>query len=416
MIPAPVNPRRAPVLALLLAAAAPAQILPSPGDWIIGDSSSESGGIFSVSPANGAVLTLAVARPTGFFNWVAMGANNADLAAVRALPGRFAFVPPAGGIAWGVSLAGVANGFDLDQDGSWLTVTSAADAVWRVSADGTTATFLLAAPPGLDGVCVDQDTGDAILAIFAPWPNGALLRLSRATGALTTIASGLGRVSAVDHCAQDGTFYLSRHDSGEVLNVSPGGSVTTVHVGWPAGVRSASCLKVVDETGELLVGGLVSSLPGRVALLSRTGLVLAFQDLPLYLHPTGVELYGSRKVSGLGTFAAGRPYTVSFSFPRSAGRPYVAALSTGLRPGLALPDGRTINLAPDALLARSLGGLPGITTGFAGILDAGGRAAGTITPPAGFPAGVRLFVSAVALNPAFPGGLDTANTLGATTR
>jgi hypothetical protein len=29
---------------------------------------------------------------------------------------------------------------------------------------------------------------------------------------------------------------------------------------------------------------------------------------------------------------------------------------------------------------------------------------------------VRLFVSAVALNPAFPGGLDTANTLGATTR
>ena len=76
---------------------------------------------------------------------------------------------------------------------------------------------------------------------------------------------------------------------------------------------------------------------------------------------------------------------------------------------------RVINLAPDALFARSLGGVPGMTTGFSGTLDATGRARGTITLPAGFRPGVRLFVSAVAVNSALLGGLDSGNSIGATT-
>jgi hypothetical protein len=92
----------------------------------------------------------------------------------------------------------------------------------------------------------------------------------------------------------------------------------------------------------------------------------------------------------------------------------VAALSLGLRPGIGLSDGRTVHLAVDPLLLLSLGGLPGITTGFAGVLDAAGRAAGTITLPPGFPPGVRIFVSAVAVNPALSLGLDTGSSVGFT--
>jgi hypothetical protein len=66
------------------------------------------------------------------------------------------------------------------------------------------------------------------------------------------------------------------------------------------------------------------------------------------------------------------------------------------------------------LLRTSIRGLPGITTGFAGVLDGQGCATGTITLPVGFPAGVRFFVSAVAVGPGAPGGLDTGNTLGLT--
>jgi hypothetical protein len=96
----------------------------------------------------------------------------------------------------------------------------------------------------------------------------------------------------------------------------------------------------------------------------------------------------------------------------------VAALSTGLRPGFALGDGtgRTVHLdVTSPLFPISIGGLPGVTTGFTGVLDASGQATGSILIPAGFPAGVRLFVSAVALHPGLPSGLDTANSWGVTT-
>jgi hypothetical protein len=62
------------------------------------------------------------------------------------------------------------------------------------------------------------------------------------------------------------------------------------------------------------------------------------------------------------------------------------------------------------LFLATLGGLPGITTGFAGALDAAGRAAATVLIPPGLPPDLRFFVSGVAVNPAAPSGLDVGNT------
>jgi len=84
-------------------------------------------------------------------------------------------------------------------------------------------------------------------------------------------------------------------------------------------------------------------------------------------------------------------------------------MSLSLRPGIALGDGRVLNLAVDPLFVLSLGGIPGLTTGFSGALDATGAAAGTIALPPGFPPGVRVHVSAVAVNQALPAGLDMGN-------
>jgi hypothetical protein len=104
---------------------------------------------------------------------------------------------------------------------------------------------------------------------------------------------------------------------------------------------------------------------------------------------------------------------VQFSFPHLPGAFYLAMMSLALRPGIALPGGLVLNLAPDALLLASIGGIPGITTGFAGALDGSGRATGSITLPPGFPPGIRIFVSAVA-SQTFPTNLDPANPIGLT--
>jgi hypothetical protein len=91
-------------------------------------------------------------------------------------------------------------------------------------------------------------------------------------------------------------------------------------------------------------------------------------------------------------------------------------MSTGLRPGIALPDGRTVNLDfTSPLFLLSIGGLPGVNTGFSGTLSPLGTATGTIAIPNGVPPGIRIFTSAVAVNVGFPSGLDTANTWGFTT-
>lgn len=166
-----------------------------------------------------------------------------------------------------------------------------------------------------------------------------------------------------------------------------------------------------DATGNLLV----CNTSGTVLLMTPAGVVLTTRAYAGGHNISGVDLYGSRRVPGSGPVMGGAPYTVDFSFPGLPGASYTAAMSLAQRPGIALPDGRVINLAIDLLLLISIGGIPGITTGFAGALDAQARATGTITLPTGFPAGIRFFVSAVALNPGPPGGLETANTLGLTT-
>jgi hypothetical protein len=219
----------------------------------------------------------------------------------------------------------------------------------------------------------------------------------------------------VDHCQRDGSFYCTRFNGPEVLEVTPSGVVISVSGG---AIYGANAVKVEDETGNLVVAGLAApgALPAKLGYVTRTGAVLTSHVIssPADLNPTGIEIKESRKVSGFGLARAGSTYFVNFAFPASPGSSYVAAMSTGLRPGFPLGDGRVINLAVDLLFVLSVGGIPGITTGFTGVLDGTGRATGTITLPPGFPPGIRFYVSALVVNPAAPLGIDSGNSLGVT--
>jgi len=389
--------------------AMPTECLMPPGSWIIGDLSASVGGILRVDPASGALTTVVAGRPATFFNWVILGGDNRSLLGNASTPLFHLLNVTLSGALTTVGAIGAApspNGADLDQDGSIVASTSAANGLHRV-VPGVSVP-IVTTPATLNNVCIDQDTGDYVLGIFSA---GQLLRVNRLTSAISTIAVGLGSVSGVDFEPQTGTFVVSTFTGPVVRRVTPAGVISPVSA-TPAG---ANAVKVDDETGNLLVGGGIT-----LTNMTPAGVVLTSHALvgPAGLSISATEIAGSRKVSGSGPALPGSAYSYNFSFPASPGAGYVAAASTGLRPGIPLGDGtgRVINLdVTSPLLPLSIGGIPGLTTGFSGVLSTTGGATGTLLIPLGFPPGIRVFVSAVALNGSMPTGLDTANTWAFTT-
>jgi hypothetical protein len=338
--------------------------------------------------------------------------NNADLVTARSIttsPSPILVVSPLGVIATVATSSASVTAIDVDQDGRSLIAAGyqPGGGIYYIGAlDLSTGviTSLASFANAPNGFTLDHDTGDYLPVLFT---EGSVLRVNRVTLAVTTLVTALGSLSGAEFEPRTGDFVVTRFSpSPGVIRVSATGVVTPI----ATITGSANSVKVDDATGNLLV----SNTSGSVFLLTPAGVVLTTRTYAGGHNISGVELYGSRKVSGSGPVTGGAPYTVDFSFPGLPGATYVAAMSLAQRPGIALPDGRVINIAIDPLLLISIGGIPGITTGFAGALDGQARASGTITLPVGFPAGVRFFVSAVAVNPGSPGGIETANTLGLT--
>ncbi len=104
-------------------------------------------------------------------------------------------------------------------------------------------------------------------------------------------------------------------------------------------------------------------------------------------------------------------WTILLSCPRSPGRPYMLAASlSGVRPGVALPDGRRINLRIDEATRLTLGNLaPAIFNPGPLVLNASGEARGTLDltslspPPGGF--GVPLWIALAVLDANAPSGI-----------
>lgn len=121
------------------------------------------------------------------------------------------------------------------------------------------------------------------------------------------------------------------------------------------------------------------------------------------------EIYSSRFTGLLGLGVAGpmSTKTLRFSDPASPGMPYLAACALGSTPGIPI-DTRIVPLNADPLLSVTIGGLPPLMTGFVGVLDADGIAAGGITFP-GLPhlVGFRFVVAGLVLDPVAPSGIRT---------
>jgi hypothetical protein len=379
----------------LLALPAAAQV--GEGDWVVASLGDNQPGLHAFNRTL-QTWTVVAANPLFRPAGVAMALDNASLVVpnvatytLDAVSASGSFLPP---VAQLTTLSGQAV---PDQDGTYAVAQDYG--LFRVD-PLTSVETLLWAPIGviyeqIRDVCVDLDTGDFIVASVGPFSVGSLIRVSRDGASYSTLATGLGDVRDVDHCTVTGEFYVANGAASDsVLRVSRFGTVSSLGSSVPVGTKA---LRVDPATGRIVAVG-----PLAIALLTTEGILLASYPTPFYLdEPSGIEIFGSHTITGIGPATGGTDYEFQIAFPNAAGHVYLAALSDGLRPGFPFLDGtgRILSLADTPLVWQTIGGIPGLLDGFVGVLDGGGFGTAVVRLPVGMPAGSRYFVGVIALPP-----------------
>jgi hypothetical protein len=392
--------------------AAPLAAQVGTGDWVVLDSSSVHAirGVYRVIPATGAATPIVLNNELRGLD-LAPDNRNLILNRFSLFPAALLRMTPQGVTTTLVTYPSntLGSGMALDQDGTWVVATN--PGLLRVDPSTGTTTLLASTFGSLNDVTIDQDTGDyfAVHWIGMLAGQGTVFRFHRRTNAVTTITTALGFPNSIDFEPRTGQFIVPALPSFDITNppslrrISRNGVRTTIHATFP---QVATAVVVDPETGNYLAGGRTD-----LGLVSPAGLVLTSH--PMGIASESVALYGSAKITGSGPATPGSTYTYRLNFPDSPGRAYVCAMSFGLRPGIALADGtgRVINLDPTSpLFVVSLGGIPAITGGYTGVLDAQGNATATIAIQPGTPPDIRWHFSAVVLDPSAPSGIVTSNT------
>lgn len=391
----------------VLAHAAAAQ--PTLGDVVV---TSHTGNYVGYLDRTTGMLTTLAVLPSDPIP-VMMAANNRDVLAVgRAAPGNIWSVDPSGTLTTvaqaSASGQGGTVGADWLQDGSVITAHSQFGVQgWLRSVSLQTNTYTTLFNPQISHmrhVAVDGDTGEALVPRWAT--GGNLLRMDIGTLTFVTVATGINSGSSTDSVPASGNYVVADETSfGNVKIVAPtGGVVRTINTG------STRAVVVDDVTGNFFCAMNSSGTnANRIIEVDAAGNTVNTWGPFGTDGFAGIVMYGSRTVHGQGPATPGTSYAVTFSFPGLAGSAYVGALSLSQRPGITLPGG-TVHLALDSLFLASVQGL--FVTGFQGVLNANGQAAGAINLPSFLPPGVRFYCAAVAVA---GGNIFTGNTIGITT-
>lgn len=394
--------RLAPTLlaASLLAGALSAQ--PQTGDYIVA-THTNTGRILRVA-TGGSTQTLA-SMPVGTnVQAVAMDAFNQSVVAVTesSTLDHFVLMTQTGSTSTIVQFPGnrVTSGIEIDQDGNF--VVSRFDTIFKVNVPQRTLTTVASGlPTVVNAITMDNDTGDYIVGTTA----GRLLRVDQITGQVSTIGTGLGSITGLDHDPRTGNFAVMVVGVLKIVNRS-GSVVSSVQT------STGQAVKIDDEFGHYHCAGFQA-----IEVFDRNLSRIDSIAFPTTLNLGSIEIYGSRKVSGIGSGQRGSIYTMRLKFLRTTSGSFGCGLSlAGLRPGLRLA-GRVINIAPDPLFFLSASNqLDGFfTQNFVGLLTAG-RAAASFTIPPYLPVGSTVYAAANAVNTSLPGNLDFGNTIAVSVR
>ncbi|MBN2195768.1 MAG: hypothetical protein JW751_23320 [Polyangiaceae bacterium] len=232
----------------------------------------------------------------------------------------------------------------------------------------------------LHGPCWNGTTGGYVSCSYgAPGnPIGVIEFFDRA-GVRTRTIGGMEYITDYVWSPWSGDIILSKRFGGTVLRAAQNGVVSTVATvtaePWRIAVEHQSTANV-----ERFVVTRCGSVPaGLHDILFVTGPGSVRTLITGALRPAEVEILGWRTLWATGSWRVGTVGRLTLSMRRPyANHGYRLALSLSHCPGVDLGRAR-LHLTPDPLFYLTTNGdLPGLTRGFAGTLDAHGRA---MVPP-----------------------------------
>jgi len=286
------------------------------------------------------------------------------------------FVDEDGGMVWGTSLGAVLRSDDL----AGTNTRQIRGNNRLVGASG--------AWNGTTGGYVVSDAG------ITPFLNTTYF-LDRSGGVVLSIT---GTHGPGDWSPWTGDFIFGQSPS-TLVRLSGTGMLTTITFTGPI-PGGLVAVEVLEQTGERVLA--LSGLQGDAALSVVTpgGGVTSIGPPVASPFARDVVRLGDRSLWSAGKWRVGSPAMLDLDFgPAHAGAFYQVALSLGHRPGIPVGPAGVAHLAPDALFALSVAGVPGLFVNFGGTLDAQGRAPSRPTvnlPPVPGLRGVRVFGAAVA--------------------
>ena len=258
------------------------------------------------------------------------------------------------------------------------------------------------------GLLRDIDTGNFVLQVYGGSSGPYPIISVAPDGIYTTLVKNVSTLGGPRYeFTQDirtGDFYVGINDTAQgYLVQAPKSGATTVVAA--SNDRFAFNTLVADRAG--------SAAPRIVHAYIKN---LYYTDLKTFtitsvavsgnsVSPRDIDIWQARNIQPVRT-APGQ-YTLRFSFPAYPGLAYIAGLSlSGVRPGIPLPDGRTVLLNPDVLTFLTVNNLlPGVFNQGPALLDKAGEAQGSLDVSALPPLGVPVHIVVVVLDPKAPVGI-----------
>jgi hypothetical protein len=375
---------------------------------------SARGELFLVGPSH-RITTLSLGA--GACDGCVMDPENRHLL-VTTQDGRIVRVDPRAGAVVGTLAGGLVGALDIAVDHHGDCFVTGPSCLWRVTPAGTVTTVLTGLGRADGGMDVDTDTGDLVVQTRGG-PN-TLIRVDRRGATWTTLGTGGDPRYGIAQDVLTGDVYIGSCCGDFVVSeniyvLRRGAAVASLWLKGvvdPAGVYSLKVDRAGAALRRLIVGALFqSSLPGRgggfYAVDLDTRAVTSLSGHLPSLHES--EILFRRNVFSR-ALAPGR-WELGVHVPEDAGRLFLLAAGvSGVRPGLALPDGRTVALVTDVVTLTGLFfGLRPFVGETLGKLDASGRAATTLDLRTLGPAanGALLWFVVLTLDPAAPAGIAT---------
>lgn len=377
------------MIALVFAATAAAQ--PRPGDFAVAFDVSGTSAIGSLDRA-GSLTTLVVGGFVGDVQRVRIAPDNRSVLVLSSdnAAGALYRVTAGGTIATLFTMqSGFWTDFLVDQDGS-VVVTG----IYR------SFRFLgpMQTPLPLNGYAIYREAESTDL--LTVWGGFSLItyRYDRATNTVrsTGVPGAFPGRTTLEYDVTSGGFLFGGYG---LWRIDRANQMTTLYT-----LRPVVGLRADPASDDMFVAD-----ANTVFRMEPGGrYVAAWGNLTKLLD---FDVWGARGISATGVSTPGSSQAVSVSLPDSPHAPYAVALSFGgRRPGIAVGS-RILRITPDPLFFATLGGAwPGMTSGFAGQLDAIGQAQAGFAIHTGVPRGTVYTLGVAAVNPAKPDGLDFAVT------